>query len=106
MTTGIRKIDSANITISNSSILYVEEIYGSGGQILILNSTIGTVSLMGMSISRDLHKLFNFYISRLVLALQCHYRARSIQFLNRKFLLFHLRTENQSHLARLGQSHY
>jgi len=52
ITTAIRKIDSANITVVNSSIASIEEIYGSGGQIQILNSTIVLVSLMGISVSQ------------------------------------------------------
>ncbi|MDD1779429.1 MAG: ABC transporter permease [Candidatus Helarchaeota archaeon] len=52
MATAIRKIDSANITVINSSIAKIEEIYASGGQIQILNSTIGLVSLMGISVSQ------------------------------------------------------
>jgi len=52
MTTAIRKIDSANITVSNSSIASIEEIYGKGGQIQILYSNVGRVSLMGLSISK------------------------------------------------------
>lgn len=51
-TTVIRKIDSANITVSASSLASITEINGKGGQIQILNSTIGFVYLFGFSLSK------------------------------------------------------
>ena len=49
-TTPITKLNSANITIINSSVASLFEYYGTGGEIQISNSNIGIVSLMGSPI--------------------------------------------------------
>lgn len=45
--TTITKLNSADVTITNSSIASLNEFYGTGGKILILNSNINLVSLLG-----------------------------------------------------------
>jgi ABC-type transport system involved in multi-copper enzyme maturation permease subunit len=50
--TSIYKFNSANVTVTNSSLYQISDFFGTAGQIHIINSQINIVSLTGISISQ------------------------------------------------------